>query len=193
MPEEPTSLHLQPGEVSGYLDRRLPNSERARIEAHLADCRDCRREVIDAHRIARSLPGVRVWYWLGTAAAAVAVAILLLSPRTLVSPRGPTERGRDGRDGAPVIDAVAPRAGTVVPRDRVQFVWRSGGRGTSYHLTVTDARGDIVWSGSLSDTTQSLPRAVVLEANRPYAWFVDALLADGRSATTGVQEFRTAP
>ena len=43
--------HLDPQEVAGYIDRAVPDTERARIEAHLATCAECRGEIADAGRI----------------------------------------------------------------------------------------------------------------------------------------------
>lgn len=75
----------------------------------------------------------------------------------------------------------------------LRFVWRSAGPAATYRLTLTDPSGAPVWTSSAPDTAVVLAETVKLEGGRAYFWYVDALLPDGRSATTGVQQFRTSP
>src|SRR6267378_2840498 len=75
--------HLEPREVAGYVDRVLPDTERARIEAHLATCPECRAEVADAGRIIATLPRPRrVRRGVMVSAAGIAAMLLVfLWPR----------------------------------------------------------------------------------------------------------------
>ena len=62
--------HWAPGRMSAYLDEELPPRQRARLEHHLGECRDCRRlfgglnRVVDAlhqlHRPQGSQDAVRI-------------------------------------------------------------------------------------------------------------------------------------
>ena len=59
-------------------------------------------------------------------------------------------------------------------------------------VTVADAGGDPVWRTETRDTAVVLPPDVSLEPGARYVWFVDALLPDGGSATSGVHRFEIA-
>src|SRR2546426_11618463 len=94
--------HLTAEDVAAYADRGLVAAERARVEAHLAACAECRAEVVAVARLSRSF--ARRGRWAGMAppsAAAVLVLFLARWPR----PRGPG--GAALREPA-VTTAVAP-------------------------------------------------------------------------------------
>jgi len=79
-----------------------------------------------------------------------------------------------------------------MPRQSVRFLWHSAGQNVQYRLTVTNQRGDIVWSFGTADTAAVLPASMRVQSGNPYFWYVDALLPDGRSATSRVQRFNVA-
>jgi hypothetical protein len=60
-----------------------------------------------------------------------------------------------------------------------------------YLLTVTTAEGDSVWELMTADTSAAVP--IALEPGGEYLWYVDALLPDGSSASSGVHHFRVTP
>jgi hypothetical protein len=68
------------------------------------------------------------------------------------------------------------------------FQWRSR-QGDSYRVTVLTESGEPVWTAETTDTSISLPTGITLEPGRGYFWRVDAV-ADGLSATSGVQRFQ---
>jgi hypothetical protein len=188
--EHPTSE-----EVAAYLSYALPANDRAMLEAHLAVCPQCRREVTSARRLIRSQSSPTVRRWIVPAAAAAAViAVVLLSP--LRSGRLQTISQRAAEDAAvsatmPTIRIVSPASGDTVNRSRVLFAWQSVKAAPLYRLTLTDASGDAVWTKDTSDTTVSLPATVSLGDGKNYFWFVDALVADGTTLTTGSHRFTT--
>ena len=192
--------HLPSEEVAAYLDRTLPHAERLRMEAHLAECELCRSEVVAVSRLLRGEPPrQRRWIAMGvTAAASAAVLVLTVVPRgprrapPINDPVSGAVRGTQP-EGTPAILAVTPVEGSTVDPGRVAFIWRRDDPGATYQLTLTDESGAVRWSGRTSDTTIALPSDVPLERGRGYFWYVDALRADGRSATTGVRRFTTAP
>ena len=61
-PEGLETVHLEEGDVATYLDRTLSVADRARVEAHLADCERCRGEVIQVARLLHALVVRRRWY-----------------------------------------------------------------------------------------------------------------------------------
>ncbi len=179
------NLHLETGEVASYLDRALAPDEQARVEAHLADCADCRRELIEVSRLRHARFRSR-WWVLGPALAAAAAALLFVTR----SPDTPATEPvlRDGGEPALTIGLVAPGDSAVSPGS-LTFTWRSAAPRASYRLTLSDERGDVVWSATSIDTTQRPPSRVSWRTGRTYFWYVDALLPDGRSVTSGVRRF----
>ena len=61
-PEGLETVHLEEGDVAAYVDRALSLGERARVEAHLADCGRCRDEVIQVTQLLRASRVRRRWY-----------------------------------------------------------------------------------------------------------------------------------
>jgi anti-sigma factor RsiW len=192
-------VHLNSEELAAYLDRRLPADERHRVEAHLAQCAECRSEVVEVTRVLQSRPRERHWYrrrWMIGAAAAAVLLFGLFGPLSDSGPprtdtfRAPDRLADVNREGSVV--ALSPAAGTVVSPNAVVFAWRGAGADVLYRLAVTDAEGKVVWTESTPDTVFNLPRTVALGRGRTYYWYVDALRPDGSSATTGVHRFLTA-
>ena len=62
-----------------------------------------------------------------------------------------------------------------------------------YRLTVADSTGGIVWSAESADTLLIPGPEAGLRAGAAYFWFVDALIPDGRTRTTGTHRFRIPP
>ena len=186
VPDAADERHLDSSDVASYLDRALPLVERERVEAHLAECSPCREEVIEVSRLRRRRAVRRGWLVLAPIAAAAAIAVIVIS-----RPSGPLETGPILRDGgvetSPTVFLVSPADSGIVERRGVSFTWRSGGARVSYRLTVTDERGDVLWSSVVTDTTARLPATIALPAGRTSFWYVDALLPDGRSVTSGVR------
>jgi hypothetical protein len=184
--------HLENGLVAAYVDGRLAAVELARVEAHLAECAECRQEVVAVRRLLRSR--TRRWTWPAIAGLGIAATLLLVLSRSgdQGGPGRPPLRG-DGSDGRDAPVAIAPVPNTTIAPESIGFAWRGAGAAVSYRLTLTDERGDVVWSTQTPDTTVILPGSVRLMHGRAYYWYVDALLPDARSTTTGVKEFRVGP
>lgn len=191
--------HVGTVELAAYLDGNLPHDARARVEGHLADCDACRGEVVEAARVLRSRRRRRRWYIGAPAAAAAAVAaVLFLLPSAGDAPRGrePALRGADERalgEGSLGIVTSAPENGQIVDPASLIFAWQVAAPEALYRITLSDATGEVLWSEVISDTAIALPSAIGLQARTGYFWYVDALLPDGRSATTGVRRFGTGP
>jgi hypothetical protein len=200
-PEETPPGHPESEEVAAYLDRTLALADRARVEAHLAECAECRQELVEVSRLLESAPqgeaGRRRAPALAAAAAAAAAvaAVLLLRPAEIPVPRGEVLRSDPPAavEGVPTIPARAPAEGAAVPGGGLAFAWGGAGDDALYRLTVSDEAGTAHWTGTTADTLLALPAGTTLEPGRAYFWRVDALLPDGRSATTRARRFTTLP
>ncbi|MFQ5890334.1 MAG: zf-HC2 domain-containing protein [Gemmatimonadota bacterium] len=183
--------------IAAYLDGVLSPGETASVEGHLADCPSCRSGVTEAARLLRSRHRRRRWFIAGPAVAAAAAAILIFSssPTGVPEPADGVVRGGElaESEAVPRITPLAPRPGSVVGTDSIVFLWESVGGRVTYRVTLTLESGDVLWTEDTSDTTIALPSGIEMAPDRVYFWYVDALMADASSATTGVQEFRTAP
>lgn len=183
--------HLESREVAAYVDRAVGQAERDSIEAHLADCAECRDEVIQVSRFRRVAERRRRWLFVIPAAAAAVLAVVLLPSK---EPGGPVLR-----DGAPelgpVLTLVSPAESAATPRGGppTSFIWRSLDSIASYRVTVTDDSGDVVWTTSSADTAVQMPPSIRLRPDRRYFWFVDALLPDGRSVASELRTLETRP
>ena len=186
--------HPSPEEIAAYLSDALAPNERAVIEAHLARCRACRRQVTSAHALLRARP--RSLRWIGLAIAA-ALVVVLIRPWSF---RDTSDGGRDierARPAAPAgsqaITALTPADGDTITVADVRFSWRGPRPELLYHLTLTDPGGRAVWATETRDTTAVLPPNVILEPGARYFWYVDALGTDAASWTTGTRVFVAAP
>jgi hypothetical protein len=185
---EPTTseTHLDPAEVAGYVGHTISGDTRRRVERHLADCEACTGEVAAVARLGRPRGSPR---WLPYAAAAAVLASLLV-----FWPRAGSRIGDDTlRDGvaADSITVVAPADGAGLGASQT-LVWRRV-PGATYRVTVASSDGDSLWALHTSDTAVTLPATITADSGLTRHWYVDALLPDGSSRSTGMQSFRTGP
>jgi putative zinc finger protein len=183
--------HPGPEEIAAYLSNVLPPDARAVVDAHLSQCRSCRRQVTSAQALLRTRP--RSMRWLAIPVAA-AIVIVLIRPGTrrddARTPQSELQRARAGSLTTDVaLVAVTPADGDTIRGVSPRFTWRSRGPDVLYHLSLTDARGRALWTIDTRDTTVVLSPNVRLEVGTRYFWLVDALSATAVSWTTGTRTF----
>lgn len=206
--------HLTEELAAAWLDGELVGEERARVASHLADCEVCRGELAavrgllgadgatddraagdDAAAMRPAEPPVRsrglLRYLVPAAAAAAAIWLLVVPTGGEREPRLRSGPGREAGGVAAVV-TVMPVDDRIVEAEPV-FTWRAAGPDAHYTLTLSDAAGALVWQTSTADTSVVLPADISLANGRTWFWTVDALLADGETASSGLQGFRTAP
>ncbi len=182
-PSERSGEHARDFEIAAYLDRRLSGPDREHVEAHLAECAECRQELHQVHQfLHRSGRPRRLVVGAGLLAAAASL-LLFLRP----SPVDPLRVG--GTE--PTLAAYGPTGDAALAS--LRFVWAAAPGATTYRLTISGGNGVPVWSGSVADTIFALPDSVTLDADQRYVWIADALLGNGLSRSTGLQEFRPVP
>jgi len=186
--------HFEADTVAAYAERRLPASERARFEEHLATCASCREELVAICRILVSRRTSRLRTSLHFAAAA-SVVLLVSVPLIRYGRDDGAGLGPAPHRGSPApgveVETVLPQAESEVPWGApLRFVWRDIGEGGTFRLTLLDEAGNLVWTVDTGDTTAVAPEHLPLERGGTYFWYVDALSPDGRSATSGPRSFR---
>jgi anti-sigma factor RsiW len=100
--------------LTSYVDARLPPSERAAVESHLATCARCREDVADLRALAATLkrPRRRVGLWAAAAAAALCLAIL---GAATLGRRSATVKWNGGLQSAGGLKPVAPPIAAADP------------------------------------------------------------------------------
>lgn len=181
----PSESHLEPQEIAAFVDRTANEGERTRIESHLADCEQCRAEVVDAARIVATLPRRREFRGAHWGAIAAAAVVLLIA-----WPRDARDPGLQHRE-APVTTTVAPRtlAPIGVVDDAATLTWSSVPRADRYRVRVFDADGSVLWERETADTTTVVPASARLPSGRSYYWKVEARTDFNRSAASDLTEF----
>ena len=196
---ETNDPHLKDDVLAAYLDGALSAAERRVAEDHLAECATCRDELVGMSKLVADSARVRRWPRLAgsvAAVAAAAIAFAVVGPWRAV-PGPSTDSGDRMRESTPVdgasrraVAVVTPAEGDTVTPRTLRFAWRPVAPNATYLLKLADT-SSVRWKIDTADTTVALPDSVQLERGRSYTWWVDALTADGRVATTGVRQFRT--
>jgi anti-sigma factor RsiW len=190
--------------LAAFVDGRLPERARSRVEGHVADCETCLQHVAAALRAreipppevpagllarARELaesparaPLVSTWRWVTVSAAAVLVlvaAIHVWQPRTAPAPgTSPAEvRSVPGQPAAPEI--FSPVEGSIVGRKQTEFRWRSVAGAVYYEIQLVTAEGDVVWQERTGETGARLPATVPIAPGQDVYVWVRAHLLDG--------------
>ena len=195
--------HLGSGEIAAYLDNALAPSDRTRVEAHAAECDECRAELIESASLLRTQPQVHRWYVpAGAVAAAAAAVLLLIWVRPASTPTGTTGYREPAvtTTVAPVV--VAPRgvvgpAPVNVPAGALRgvtagarlFVWTAVPRADRYRLALFDEAGSVVWETQTADTAAPLPASLRLRMGATYLWKVEAQTGWNRWVASDLVEF----
>jgi|tagenome__1003787_1003787.scaffolds.fasta_scaffold20922382_2 hypothetical protein len=189
--------HPDTEDIAAYLNRSLSSAAHSDLEAHLASCRSCRREVISARRLVQAASLRSRWPMIVPAAVAALLALTLAGRAVLVPTvhhtgvRGPAAAA--STEKVPTIPAFSPLESQSVPAGTVRFTWGGQLDRPLFRLTLTDGSGKALWVRDTGDTTLAVPADVALAPGRTYFWYVDALDANGEALTTGTRRFVIAP
>jgi hypothetical protein len=200
--------HVKPAELAAYVEHSLGTEDMRRVDAHLVECADCRAELGDGSRAVQQLQtseavtrpllqvsspsrSLRRPLLIGLLATA-AVALVAILPRN----RNTADIQAVERDAPPVTRSTLPHIAVVSPEEGTQMrlsqptlVWRRPDGASEFQVSITDEGGRTVWRTVTSDTVVVPPPDVLQGKQRRYFWYVDALLSDGRSITSGVHGF----
>jgi hypothetical protein len=167
--------HLDTVSLSRYIDGAGASDERARCEAHLAECPDCRVEMVEVGRILAAAPRSRRRVLVPLAAAAAAL-LLVWTGNINREPSVPVVRDPDS------MPALAPRP--VAPLGDVSrpdgLTWRAVPDVARYRVTLFTVEGQAAWQTTTTDTFVALPDTVRLSVATPQYWQVKAETGFGR-------------
>jgi hypothetical protein len=192
--------------LAAFVDGRLPERARSRVQRHLADCETCLQHVAAALRAretpppevparllarARALaeprargPLASTWRW-GTISAAAGLvlvaAVYVWQSGTAPAPgSSPAEvRGVPGQPVAPQI--LSPTEGSIVGRQQTEFRWRGVAGANYYEIQLVTAEGDVVWQERTEATGVRLPATVPIAPGQDVYVWVRAHLLDGKT------------
>jgi anti-sigma factor RsiW len=180
--------HLSPEVLSGYLDAGLSAEERRQAELHLASCGECREELAEVRQIQRRHRRRWMPALVGVAAAAAVLLTVALPSREPT----PSEVRAGSKPELPLAVVSPPSSAGMAPGP-ITFTWRSAGPDASYAFTLQAADGRVIWTSTTADTVMVLPDSVTLHSGSIWFWAADALLADGRSRSTGIKRLSIPP
>jgi len=183
-----TRTHLEATEVAAYLDRTLGLAERARAEAHLAECDGCRREVTEVSGLVRVRNRARGPSRLLVPLAVAAALVLVLARRDLMRSDQPLMR-EPGLVTAATPVPIAPRG--VASSHR--FLWSAVPGADRYRLTLFAHDGAVAWEVQVAETTATLPTTTRLVTGALYYWKVEARVGFQRWLASDLTEFAVSP
>jgi anti-sigma factor RsiW len=186
--EERPVIHPEARELAAYLDGALVDVDRARVEAHLAACAECRGEVAAVAQLLRTAPRRRVT--VRPALAAAAVLALLLVPTLQVWNRFDEMAYRESAvtTTAPPV-AFAPHGDVTAVRE---LVWSAVPHAARYRVMLMDGAGTVLWRWETADTVAALADTVRLRAGAPYFWKVEAETGFDRWVASDLVDFTLA-
>lgn len=201
--------------LAAFVDGTLPESDRSRVQGHVADCAMCLQHVAAVLRaretpppevparlmarargLAESSAGgtpVSAWRWSMVSAAAglvLVAAIVVFQSRTAPEPgTSPGEvRSVPGQLVAPKI--LSPVEGSIVGREHSELRWRGVAGAIDYEIQLVTAEGDVLWQERTEKTGARLPATVrIAPGQQVYLW-VRAHLLDGKTLKSDPVGFR---
>lgn len=196
-------------QIAEYFDGGLPAVEKASLERHLAECRDCRARVGVIQRMeagpadlripgevlasARQIAGPPVTQRIRAAPAWAAAALLVVSLALFMNDRpgtsqalpeaaGTGDETRLIRSASPVIGGIQvlnPAPGAAV-RQGATLKWITVPDSLHYDVFVQSRVGDVILTERVREAHWTVDRALSERAQGPYYFRVVAYLPDGR-------------
>ena len=194
-PGKETPQCLDDDTLAALAEGTIDPTTRAAVLPHLAGCARCRGAVASVARaladsgVAREVRGVEGagrhrFYRIALPLAAAAALLLVLA-----WPRQTNDGGPPHRDPPPDASAPVPIAPIGVVANATPLLWTAVAGADRYRVTLSDARGVVLYETQLADTVAALPDSIVLVAGRSYVWIVDARTGFDRWSTSRLVEF----
>lgn len=179
--------HLDPAIIAAYVERIISGDERARVDTHLAECAECRREVVAVSDLVRR---IRKPAWRSPRViiplAAAAGLLFALSP-------WPGSRDVEPAHREPAVIASQPpmvRAPMGPVAEAPSVIWSEVRGANRYRVTLYDSTGRVLWEAATTDTVVALPASLALQHDARYFWRVHARTGFDRWTESNLVEFR---
>ena len=186
--QDPHRGHLDAVSLARYVEGSAASDERRRIEGHLAECPDCRVELIESQRILAAHSPRRRWTRLVPLAAAA--ALFLVWTGTVHRPR--TEPvTRDAAITATAAPLPVAPLGNVSRIDTLR--WRAVPGVLQYRVTLFTGEGQVAWRTTTTDTFVASADTLRLVPATPYYWQVKAETSYGRWVESELVGFTLVP
>lgn len=178
--------HPDDQQIAAYVDGALPPTERAAMQAHLAQCPDCRAAVRDVARVVGTFPAPSRssrWMWMPIAAAAAATFLWVVPS---IDREPPVEHREE-------VLATSASPSPLAPRGEVDtasaLLWSSVPYATTYRVRLFDDSGTLLLEHETQDTTITLPDSIALIPHDAYFWRVQAQTGFDRWTDSDLIEF----
>ena len=185
------SEHIGYDDMAAYIDLKLSDEDRRRVDAHLASCDECRAEAIASQKAVSTSPtgsGSRIRSWSLIGGAIAAATLIIVAGTTITRARNGRNIERDTNVATAAVVIASPGDGASLGPDRV-VAWHRLAENTSYRITIANGGGQPIYTATVRDTSAVIPPFVTLQTGGKYFWYVDAIRADGTIATSGLKSF----
>ena len=213
----------QPGclareELDQFLSGTISALGREQVEAHLSNCRACRRYLVTIHHSSQSVPSSSAPQWLKAKmlripwrssslwlprvfvfrrSVVTAIALLLIAAAGVVlfleqqRPQHPaTDTLREGIQETAAPRLLSPVSGAVIPSRALDFRWMQVQGIDGYAFTLLSETGDILFQTDTGQGRLTLTtQQVHLEKGKTYFWYVAAKLPSGTTVDSEIRKF----
>jgi hypothetical protein len=205
-------------EIAAYVDGTLESAPAEAMDQHLADCDACialvgllsrerNADVLEetgelaatsARRLPTTPPQSAPWWVAAAAALVISVSVLatlgqLQRTRPDSQQRLDMRATRNGTQGMPTLQVLAPKAGTAVDPKRMSFRWTAVPGSQYYEVRILSDAGDVLADERVSGTQWQPHSVLALRPGVDYYVHVDAHLTDDRSVGSEHVTFRVVP
>ncbi len=111
------------------------------------------------------------------------------TPAPVAPPTTTPRQVRTVKPAGPSLELLAPREGSALPPEALDFRWTRVPASLYYEVRVMTADGDLVWEGRAEGNQARLPENVQLISGTKYFVSVRAFLPDGKTLTSPVVGF----
>lgn len=184
MPVEKIEAHLTAMEVAAYVDNGLRADARARVRSHLAECEECRGELVAVARLART--GNRFGWKVLVPLAAAAALVLYFAPWQQSSDSTAPVLREPGVTTIVAPTPIAPRGAVTA---LLALTWSSVPLADRYKVTLFDGDGSVLWETQTADTTAVVAPTVRIVVGVPHYWKVAARTEPGRWVASDLTSF----
>ena len=185
--------HLSEEQVVAFLAHELRGEALGAVEGHLAECAECRDEIVAVTEILEPGSRDRAIPWRVLAPVAAAAAIVLLFVAGPLRERG-LDDGPRHRDAPAQVEELPTPVSPVGAVERADhLVWRTVTGADQYRITLFDDEATVLWRTITADTIAALSDSLLLRPGARYLWRLEARVGWDRWEESDLAEFTIEP